>query len=82
MDVFEAVRNFFEYGFWPISVNETSIALVPKVPVLEIPVQFKPTTLCNFLYTIISKVLVTRLKPVMLVIIFEEQGTNKRKLCW
>lgn len=49
--------------------NETCIALVPKVVVPESPSQFRPIALCNFFYKIVSKVLVSKLKPVMQLII-------------
>lgn len=70
IDVFEAVKNFFENGFLPLFVNEIGIALVPKVFVLEYPSQFRSIALCNFSYKIVSKVLMNRLKSIMNSIFF------------
>lgn len=43
-------------------LNRTNIVLIPKVKSLEYVSQFYPINLCNFVYKIISKVLVNHLK--------------------
>lgn len=39
------------------------------------PSHFRPISLCNYTYKIISKVLVNRMKPIMSQLIYEVQGT-------
>lgn len=74
-NVFYAAKEFFKSGIWPAFVNETHIALVLKIPKPEILVlHFRPISLCNFIYKIISKVIVNKLKVIMPSIILEEQG--------
>lgn len=44
-------------------VNYTDICLIPKVPKPELFSQFKPISLCNVNYKILTKIIVNRLKP-------------------
>lgn len=46
------------------SLNQTYITLIPKSLPIEEVNQFKPISLCNVTYKIISKILVSRLKPL------------------
>ena len=59
------VKAFFHSGFLLNSLNHTFITLIPKVPTPERVTQFRPISLCNVSYKIISKTLVNRLKPLM-----------------
>ena len=56
------------------SLNSTFITLIPKEAETYTPAKFRPITLCNVLYKIISKVMENRLKPILPQIIFEEQS--------
>lgn len=44
-------------------VNYTDICLIPKVPNPELVSQFRPISLCNVNYKILTKIIVNRLKP-------------------
>jgi hypothetical protein len=59
------VHAFFHSGFLLKSLNYSFITLIPKTPTPEIVSQFRPISLCNVTYKIISKILVNRLKPIM-----------------
>lgn len=62
-DVTMLVRNFYETGILPPHINDTNIALIPKKLVPAIPSDYRPISLCNVIYKIISKTLANRLKP-------------------
>ena len=47
------------------SINETIIILIPKVEFPVMVSQFRPISLCNAVYRIISKILVNRVKPLL-----------------
>ena len=64
-DILNMVKAFFHSGFLLRSLNHTYITLIPKVPTPERVTQFRPISLCNVTYKIISKVLINRLKPFM-----------------
>lgn len=63
-EVCQATKNFLEGGHMLKETNKTFIALIPKVNRLENVGQFRPITLCNNSYKIISKCLVRRLQPL------------------
>ena len=56
------------------SINHTFITLIPKVNNLETVAQFRPISLWNVIYKLLSKVLVNRLKPILNSIILEAQS--------
>eukprot|EP00253_Pinus_taeda_P012046 PITA_12046 len=55
------------------SINSTFLALIPKVEEAKTPDKFRPISLCNVIYKIISKVIANRLKSIHPGIISEEQ---------
>lgn len=64
-DLIDTISSFFHSGHLLKAINETIITLIPKV---ESPIsvsQFRPISLCNVVYRIISKILVNRLKPLL-----------------
>ena len=46
-----------------------NLALIPKVAHLEVITQFRPISLCNTLYKLLSRIIVNRLKPYMVEVI-------------
>ena len=71
--VCNAVRTFLEGGDMPEVVNSTVLVLIPKIKNPQDLTQYRPTSLCNVLYKLASKVLALRLRPVLHHIITEEQ---------
>lgn len=65
VDVSKAIRQFFEYGLLPSEMNETLVTLIPKVPMAESLNQLRPISCCNYIYKIISKIFVIRLRCYM-----------------
>jgi hypothetical protein len=60
-DVVAATRNFFLDGAMPEGINDTSIVLIP---IGNEPVEltdFRPISLCNMIYQLISMCIVNRL---------------------
>ena len=74
VQVSSAVKEFFTSMIMPSSLNTTQVVLIPKVPNLEDLSQFRPISLCSFVYRIISKILANRLKPIMKNIITPQQS--------
>ena len=56
------------------SINHTFITLIPKVPNLERVIEFRPISLCNMIYKIVSKVIANHFKPFLNSIISEAQS--------
>ena len=57
-----AVLDFLNNGIMIPDINHTNIVLIPKVKNWEKMSKFRPISLCNVIYKIISKVLASRLK--------------------
>jgi hypothetical protein len=54
-------RSFFGSGVMPLGINDTSIVLFPKKNEPEPLKDYRPISLCNVIYKIISKCLINRL---------------------
>jgi hypothetical protein len=73
-DICSAVRGFLQGDQLPDGLCDTNIVLIPKLSKPEKLVNYRPISLCNVLYKISSKVLANRLKPIMPIIISQEQS--------
>ena len=63
-DVIVAVLDFLNSSTMLPEINYTHIVLILKIKVFERMFDYKPISLCNVIYKIISKVLVNRLKLI------------------
>jgi hypothetical protein len=56
-DIFEAAREWLDRGYFPSTLNDTNICLIPKCDQPKSMKQLRPISLCNVLYKMVSKVL-------------------------
>jgi hypothetical protein len=73
-DVTKAVKDFFSKGVMPEGMNDTVIVLIPKGNNPECLEDYRPISLRNVTYKIISKCLVNRLWPFLDGLISETQS--------
>lgn len=70
----QAIQNFFMICKFPPNFNHTNLVLIPKCQnPLEVG-QFKLIIFCNYLYKIVSKVLVNYLKLFLNDLISKNQS--------
>lgn len=56
------------------ALNSTFLALIPKCDVVDRFTQFRPISLCNVIYKIISKLIADRLKKWLTMLISKEHS--------
>ena len=61
-------------GVLPYGINDTYICFIPKVKSPQKITEYRPISLCNVIYKLISKVLANRLKNILAEIIDESQS--------
>ena len=62
-NVIRGVLEFFESGALPDGINDTVIVLIPKGSDPQLIKDYRPISLCNVIYKVVSKCLVNRLRP-------------------
>ena len=72
-DVLKAVNFLLKGGIIPRSVNATLLVIIPKKLNPVSFADFRPISLCNFLYKIFTKFLTSRLALLLAVLVSEEQ---------
>ena len=73
-DVITLVLSRLNSGTLPHPLNHTFVTLIPKTKNPEYVHQFRPISLCNVLYKILSKLLANCLKTLLPMIITEHQS--------
>ena len=69
-----AVLSCLNSGSIPASLNHTYIILIPKLKNSERVSNFRPISLCNILYKLISKVLANHLKRLLPYVVSGSQS--------
>ena len=60
----EVKRIFVEWEM-PDFLNQTHIALIPKIQGPETLGNYRPISLCNTVYKVVMKIIVARLRPFL-----------------
>lgn len=74
-NVYDMVLDVLEGKGLPATVNETFLVLIPKIDRHENPAHFRPISLCNVAYKIITKAIVNRIKPILPLITSVSQAS-------
>jgi len=74
-EVWQVVEESCTLRWMYPGLNATFIALIPKVEESNTPDKYRPIALCNIIYKIVSKVIASRLKPILPLIISPEQSS-------
>ncbi|OMO52016.1 reverse transcriptase [Corchorus capsularis] len=73
-DVTDFVLDFLNNGSPLSNVNHTNIVLIPKLDSPRFAKDYRPISLCNVIFKIVSKVLANRLKDILPELIGENQS--------
>ncbi|KAK9668284.1 hypothetical protein RND81_13G047800 [Saponaria officinalis] len=73
-DICSFIQKWWDGGCNLHTVNSTSVVLIPKCASPSKITDFRPISLCNVLYKIISKTMANRLKPFLNNIISDNQS--------
>lgn len=73
-DVIRFCQEFMLTGVMPDGVNQTLVALIPKIKKPQTISDLRPISLCNVLVRILSKVLANRLKSCLKLVISDKQS--------
>lgn len=73
-DVAEFVINILHESKMPANVNKTNIVMFPKVRDPTELAQYRPISLCNVVYKLVSKAIVIRLKNILSDLVSENHS--------
>lgn len=73
-NVTETVQNFFRHEYIEEGLNNTNICLIPKKINSKKLMEFRPISLCNVSFKIISKILAKRFKKTLSSVISDTQA--------
>jgi hypothetical protein len=73
-EITQEVLQAVNLGVIPEGCNDTTVILIPKTNGPELVTQFRPISLCNVIYKIISKMLALRLKGILPEVIAHVQS--------
>ena len=63
--VVEEVQKCFETKKIPEALNKTNVALIPKIQGPETISNYRPISLCNTVYKMVTKIIVARIRPML-----------------
>lgn len=73
-DLIQMVMKFFRHGYLLLQLNHSFLVLTPKIKHPSKIQNYRPLSLCNVAFKVISKILTTRLKGVISNIVSPYQG--------
>lgn len=74
LDIIVYVKSWWHGDVDLTLINNTCIMLIPKCTDPKCMSEFRPISLCNVLYKIISKILANKLKPFLDSVISQQQS--------
>ena len=73
-DVLAAMLSCLNTGSIPPSINKTFITLIPKVKSPTLVSEYRPISLCNILYKLVSKVIANKSEKILTNLILDSQS--------
>lgn len=68
------VRQFFLTATMPSHISKSNMVLIPKIANPTKVSDYRPISICNVIYKIISKILASRIKPIINSLIHQNQA--------
>ncbi|KAK4384115.1 hypothetical protein Sango_3090400 [Sesamum angolense] len=73
-EVSKAIMDFFKTGRLLKQLNATLLTLIPKVRTPHSVAEFRPISCCNVVYKVISKIIVSRIREILDLLISPSQN--------
>ncbi|KAK4390012.1 hypothetical protein Sango_2064500 [Sesamum angolense] len=74
VEVSNAIIDFFKTGRLLKQLNATLLTLIPKVRTPQSVAEFRPISCCNVVYKVITKILVSRIREILDLLISPSQN--------